>query len=127
MTTYGFDDKSVRRIVRAVRQAEGGSRTRPQPRARWPVGGAGGLKAIEGFLSSALTGASGGYAALGILPTAAYLGSWGRDATTKTVWAVVNHNSDYAVIVVPEPGAISLAAVGVALVGWSLRKRRRIA
>jgi fibronectin-binding autotransporter adhesin len=76
---------------------------------------------------SALTGASGGYAALGILPTAAYLGSWGRDATTKTVWAVVNHNSDYAVIVVPEPGAISLAAVGVALVGWSLRKRRRIA
>ncbi len=76
---------------------------------------------------SAVTNASGAFASLGILPTMAYLGSWGRDTTTKTVWAVVNHNSDYAVIAVPEPAAIALAGIGIALAGWSLRKRRRIA
>jgi hypothetical protein len=78
------------------------------------------VNAIDGNIGSSggssLANASGSYASLGILATADYLGSWGRDTTTKTVWAVVNHNSEYAsIIVVPEPGAFSLAGVGLAL------------
>jgi autotransporter-associated beta strand protein len=87
------------------------------------------VNAIDGNTGSAggsaLTNANGGYASLGILPTAAYLGSWGRDTTAKTVWAVVNHNSDYAaIIVVPEPGALSLAGIGAAVAAWCVIRRR---
>ena len=32
-----------------------------------------------------------------------------------------------SIIVVPEPGALALAGVGITLVGWALRKRRRLA
>jgi len=86
------------------------------------------VNAIDGNTGSAggsaLTNASGGYASLGILPTAAYLGSWGRDTTAKTVWAVVNHNSEYAaIIVVPEPGTLSLAGIGAAVAAWCVRRR----
>ena len=87
------------------------------------------VNAIDGNIGSSggssLANASGSYASLGILSTADYLGSWGRDTTTNTVWAVVNHNSEYAsIIVVPEPGALSLAGVGLALVCWTAARRR---
>ena len=87
------------------------------------------VNAIDGNIGSSggssVTNASGSYASLGILSTADYLGSWGRDTTTNTVWAVVNHNSEYAsIIVVPEPGAFSLAGVGLALVCWTAARRR---
>ena len=78
------------------------------------------VNAIDGNSGSAggssVTNASGSYASLGILSTADYLGSWGRDTTANTVWAVVNHNSEYAsIVIVPEPGAFSLAGVALAL------------
>jgi hypothetical protein len=38
------------------------------------------------------------------------LGTWGVDATGQDAWAVVNHNSDFAVV--PEPSAFLLAAFG---------------
>ncbi|MCX7412396.1 MAG: autotransporter-associated beta strand repeat-containing protein [Planctomycetia bacterium] len=87
------------------------------------------VNAIDGNIGSSggssLANASGSYASLGILSTADYLGSWGRDTSTNTVWAVVNHNSEYAsIIVVPEPGALSLAGVGLALVCWTAARRR---
>jgi autotransporter-associated beta strand protein len=87
------------------------------------------VNAIDGNIGSSggssVTNASGSYASLGILSTADYLGSWGRDTTTNTVWAVVNHNSEYAsVVIVPEPGAFSLAGVGLALVCWTAARRR---
>ena len=49
------------------------------------------------------------------------LGTYGVDTTNDTVWAVVNHNSEFAVV--PEPGAsmMMLAALG----GLALRRRRR--
>ena len=49
------------------------------------------------------------------------LGEWGVDTTTHIAWAVVDHNSEFAVQ--PEPGTLALLAVGAVLAG--LRKRAR--
>jgi len=46
-------------------------------------------------------------------PTTA-LGTYGHDSATNSVWAVVNHNSDFAVIVVPEPAALPVAGLAAA-------------
>lgn len=73
---------------------------------------------------SAVVNGSGSYTSLGILPTTAFLGSWGRDTVNNVVWAVVDHNSDFAVVVVPEPavaGWLAAAAFG----GWLVRGARR--
>ncbi len=51
------------------------------------------------------------------------LGSWGVDTVSNTVWAVLDHNSDFAVI--PEPSTLVLG--GLALLGFAgvgLRRRR---
>ena len=52
-----------------------------------------------------------------------FLGRWGVDTANNTVWAVLNHNSDFAVI--PEPSTLvfgGLALLGFASVG--IRRRR---
>jgi hypothetical protein len=59
----------------------------------------------------------------GATPTTA-LGVYGHDAASNTVWAVVDHNSDFAVIVVPEPGTFALAGLGLAGVIALIRRRR---
>ena len=52
-----------------------------------------------------------------------YIGAYGVDTVNHEVWAVVNHNSDFAVV--PEPSTFALvAAVAAGLVGYGLRKRR---
>ena len=57
-------------------------------------------------------------------PTTA-LGIFGRDTATNTTWAVIDHNSSFAVIVVPEPG-LAGTLVGAGLIGsLSLTLRRR--
>ena len=38
------------------------------------------------------------------------LGDWGVNTANDTVWAVVNHNSDFAVV--PEPSTLALLAAG---------------
>lgn len=53
----------------------------------------------------------------GVFDGAAMLGAYGVDAAGNTAWAVINHNSDFAVNVnlVPEPGTFALFAMGGAL------------
>lgn len=47
-------------------------------------------------------------------------GMWGVDAANNTVWAVIDHNSEFAVVV-PEPAMLALLALGSLAV---LRRRR---
>ena len=50
-----------------------------------------------------------------------YVGSWGVDQTNNHVWAIVDHNTEFAVI--PEPqSAVIFAAAGMTLLA---RRRRR--
>jgi hypothetical protein len=72
---------------------------------------------------SAVTDYTGSYAAANVLATAAYLGSWGRDPATNTAWAVIDHNSDFVVIAVPEPSTMLLGVAGLAVAGLAVRRR----
>lgn len=49
------------------------------------------------------------------------LGHYGVDTTGGSVWAVLNHNSDFAVITVPEPGSCVL--ISIFLGAFALRHR----
>ena len=55
---------------------------------------------------------------------AAILGSYGVDTTGHDVWAVINHNSQFAVV--PEPSTLLLAALGLlGVAGYQVRRRRK--
>ena len=78
---------------------------------------------------NAVLGNDGGTGTLGASYTTAFnqgtmfsLGSWGVDAANGVVWAVINHNSEFAVAVVPEPAVPALLALG----GLTLLRRRRV-
>lgn len=51
---------------------------------------------------------------------AGIMGAWGVDTANNEVWAVLNHNSQFAVV--PEPGTIVLAGMG--LIGLAMLRRR---
>ncbi len=54
----------------------------------------------------------------------AFLGSYGVDAASHTAWAIVNHNSEFAVV--PEPSTVVLACLGfVGLIGYATGRRKR--
>ena len=85
----------------------------------------------SGKLVNAVSGNSGGTATRF---TGAYnagnsamnqLGAYGVDTENNTVWAVINHNSEFTVTAVPEPGTIAML-VGAATAGaWVVVRRRR--
>lgn len=63
-------------------------------------------------------------ASLGADPLASKLGFYGVDPATNKVWAVLNHNSEFAVI--PEPSSLALGGMAVlGFAGFQLRRRRR--
>jgi uncharacterized repeat protein (TIGR03803 family) len=54
------------------------------------------------------------------------LGDWGVNTATDTVWAVVNHNGEFASsAATPEPSSLALLAAGAAgLLAYGWHKRR---
>jgi uncharacterized protein YjbI with pentapeptide repeats len=66
----------------------------------------------------------GGFYLRAWVPGDMTLGDWGVNTANHTVWAVLDHNSDFAVV--PEPSMLGLLAAGG--IGWmaaAWRRRRR--
>lgn len=78
----------------------------------------------EGMWVNAVEGNNGGTAALidGGPDSSYALGSYGIDTDNNSVWAVINHNSVFGIIQVPEPSSLLLA--GLLGISSSLRRRR---
>lgn len=72
--------------------------------------------------SSAVQGWNGSFVSSGASATTAFLGSWGVDTTVGTVWAVLDHNSHFAIIPEPNTSVLLIGAIGIAL---CLRRRMR--
>lgn len=79
--------------------------------------GAGALAGAYAMSYDAFLAANGG-----VFDGATMLGAYGVDTTGNTTWAVINHNSDFAVNVVPEPGTVALFAIGGAFL-CGIRRR----
>src|SRR5208283_1966362 len=77
------------------------------------------LNAVAGNIGTNL----GGFHLGAWLPGDMTLGDWGVDMTSHTVWAVLDHNSDFAVV--PEPSTLSLLAAGGLGLLAAVRRRRK--
>lgn len=54
-----------------------------------------------------------------------YVGAYGVDTTTGEAWAILDHNSDFAIIqAVPEPGTVGLISTGLLFLAMRRRSRK---
>lgn len=51
-------------------------------------------------------------------------GGYGVDPDTDVVWAAMNHKSEF-VVIVPEPGTLPLAGLGIAAAALGAFRRRQ--
>jgi len=74
---------------------------------------------------NAVTGNTGGTASFvsGAWNASYGLGTYGLDSINNTVWAVLNHNSEFAIV--PEPATLELDLTALALAGLLVLRRRR--
>jgi len=83
----------------------------------------------SGTWVNALEGNSGGTPTMNLgaynPATDFVLGNWGVDTDANNVWAVLNHNSEFSVVLVPEPSTGILAIFGLALLPHRRRNLRR--
>jgi hypothetical protein len=99
-----------------------------------PAGGSGGVpiwqNAIAGDTGNDATSAEQGFLGsflafqvdVNDTNIADYVGAWGVDTVNHDVWAVIDHNSEFSVV--PEPSALVLAAISMALAVFRLRTRK---
>ena len=52
------------------------------------------------------------------------LGAFGIDTAGDTIWAVIDHNSQFAAVPVPEPSTFALAGIGIGLAAVASYRRR---
>jgi MYXO-CTERM domain-containing protein len=76
--------------------------------------------AVDGNTGGTSTFVAGAYDPM----TDFHLGYYGVDVANNTVWAVINHNSQFAVTAVPEPSSAGVA-IGLGVLGLALTRRRR--
>ncbi len=71
---------------------------------------------VQGSYASFTAGAGSGFS------LAQTLGTWGVDTAADTVWAVIDHDAEFAPV--PEPGTIALLVGGIAALGYAYRRRK---
>lgn len=85
------------------------------------------INAVEGNTAvgnEALLGFNGSFSDSGLQLSADTLGSWGYDLANDSVWAILDHNSAFSVVAIPEPGSLLLLTGGLSLLGFHRTRRR---
>ena len=81
------------------------------------------VSAVAGNTGGTVTAYTGAYDA----STMNQLGAYGVDTDNNVVWAVINHNSQFSVMAVPEPSTVALLLGAVVGLGfWRYRRRRSL-
>ncbi len=85
------------------------------------------VNAIDGNTAlgeDALFSFNGSFDSAGITASADTLGSWGYDLANQSVWAILDHNSAFSVVAIPEPATFLLLAGGLGLLAFRHTRRR---
>jgi hypothetical protein len=80
--------------------------------------GAGAVQDYQGSYAAFTAGPGSGFT------LAQTLGSYGVDTATNTVWAIIDHDAEFAAV--PEPGTIGLLVAGIAALGFAYRRRKDV-